>query len=369
MANSGRKMNDRERLISRIRKLPKVELHRHLEGSMRPETLWEFHRAQKQAFHASFEALRNACSIPAGDYPGFQKFLACFNGLRFKYGGPDALQRIAAECVEDAANDGVAHLELRFSPAFAARRMKELPPGAMPPPDSLEEVELAAEAIINGATAQAANSGISISFILCLGRHFGWEVNRTSAALLHRPIGAKFCGIDLAGDESFPARDFQPAFQEWKAAGKGVTVHAGEDSKSPGSANIREAIEELGADRIGHGVSARTDQALIEELRARGSVLEMCPLSNVQTQACKSFSNHPISELLRSGVTVTINTDDPAISLTTLSEEYARAQLDCGLNWDELKICAINAARATFLAEKEKTSLIERVTSAWNESP
>jgi adenosine deaminase len=360
-------MSDREEFIQRMRALPKVDLHRHLEGSLRPETLWEFHCAQRQNFHESLEALRRACTIPQGEYPGFQGFLARFNSLRFKYGGLKALERVAAECVEDAAADGVAHLELRFSPSFGARRMKDLAPGAMPPPDSLEEVEAAAEATVAGATAQAKKSGIGVSFIICLGRHFGWEVNKPSTELLHRPVGKNFCGIDLAGDESFPGREFKRAFDDWKAAGRNVTIHAGEDPNGPGAANVSEALRELSADRIGHGVRVIENPALIETLRNKRTPLEMCPLSNVQTQACKSFAAHPLKALLAAGVLTTINTDDPAISATSLSEEYARAHLDCGLSLNELRQCAINAAQAAFLSTTEKDALVAKVSAAWRD--
>src|SRR3954451_8176841 len=102
--------------LKTLQALPKVELHRHLEGSMRVKTLWEFHQAWRQTLHAGFEALQRACTIPEGETPGFKAFLARFDGLRFSYGGTESLKRIAAEAVEDAASDGVVHLELRFSP-------------------------------------------------------------------------------------------------------------------------------------------------------------------------------------------------------------------------------------------------------------
>jgi adenosine deaminase len=190
-------------------------------------------------------------------------------------------------------------------------------------------------------------------------------VNKPSADLLHRPVGKHFCGIDLAGDESFPAREFKPAFDDWKAAGRGITIHAGEDPNGPGAANVSEALRSLSADRIGHGVRAIENPELVESLRNTRTTLEICPLSNVQTQASKNFEMHPLKSLLAAGVLTTINTDDPAISATSLSEEYARAHLDCGLSLDELRQCAINAAQATFLSKSEKDALVAKVSAGW----
>src|SRR5579862_3050799 len=101
-----------------FRLLPKIDLHRHLEGSLRPETLWEFHQRQRQTVYASFEALRSACTIVRGERPGFAPFLARFSALYFKYGGLKELERLSGEAVAAAANDGVIHLELRFNPVF-----------------------------------------------------------------------------------------------------------------------------------------------------------------------------------------------------------------------------------------------------------
>lgn len=348
--------------LKTLQALPKVELHRHLEGSMRPETLWEFHGQQRQTLHSSIGALRAACTIPEQETPGFRGFLARFDGLRFMYGGPDALERIAAEAVEDAADDGVVHLELRFSPVFYARRLK--PAGNPAAVEKIEDVEEAADAIVRGARREAERRGISISFIITLARHFGAAVNRPAADLLRRPVGAALAGLDLAGDEAHPAKDFAILFKKWKAAGRGLTVHAGEDPSGDATANITEAIRSLKAGRIGHGVRA-SDPELLRRLAQSRVTLEMCPTSNVQTQACASFEKHPLRAFLDNGLAATINTDDPAISQTTLSREYQVAVNRCGLTWYHLRECAMNAARAAFLPLKAREALVERIDTAW----
>lgn len=348
--------------LKTLRALPKVDLHRHLEGAMRLETLWEFHQQQKQNVHASYDSLASACTIPENDAPGFRAFLARFDGLRFTYGNAEALERLAAEAVADAADDGVIHLELRFSPVFYARRMKA--PGHPAAVDSLEEVERAAEAIVRGAQGEAARRNVSLSFIITLARHFGAAVNQPAVELLRRPVGAALAGLDLAGDESHPAKEFVPCFKKWKAAGRGLTVHAGEDPQGDAHKNIVEAVRTLKAGRIGHGVRA-SDRDLLRRLAQGRVVLEMCPTSNVQTQACASFESHPLRKFLDAGVAATINTDDPAISQTTLSGEYLRASRDCGLSWYQLRECALNAARAAFLPQNARDALSDRIDTAW----
>ena len=355
-----------ESTSAKIQNLKLVDLHRHLEGSLRPETLWDFHCRENQSFHGGLESLRQACTIAPGAVPGFKSFLSRFDALRFIYGGLDALERLAAEAVADAADDGVIHLELRFSPVFFARRLrvsKSSPGIHVPPP--FEVVEQAADAIVQSARREATRRGISLAFIITLGRHFGAEVNRPSAELLSRPIGTQLSALDLAGDESYPACDFVEFFRMWKAAGRGVTIHAGEDIAGPGAKNVYEALE-LGADRIGHGVLAANDPVLIQKLIENQITLELCLTSNVQTGACSGFSTHPLKRLLDAGVRVTINTDDPCISVTTLRAEYTRAEANCGLTHDDLLRCTLNAANAAYLPKHQKVALIQRIENSWD---
>lgn len=329
--------------------MPKLDLHRHLEGSMRFETLWEFHQKQQQTFHASYGSFVAACSVAPGATPGFRNFLACFNGLRFKYGGTEELERIAAEAVADAANDAVTHLELRFSPVFAAWRMQAPPPpGVYAALQNPRDAAIASEAIVRGARRESRARGISLSFIVTLGRFASLDINRAAVDLLTDRVGDDLAALDLAGDEAFPAAAFAPFFKRWKDAGKKITVHAGEDATGPGAQNIREAIEVLGADRIGHGVRAIDDATLIDSLARNKIALEMCPTSNEQTQAVRSLKEHPLKKLLEAGVRVTINSDDPEISRMKLSDDYRNAVEQCGLSLEQLKTCIENARLAAF---------------------
>ena len=351
---------------SRYRALPKVELHRHAEGALRPETLWEFHQREAQTLYPSFDALKAAVTIPVGECPGFNAFLARFNALYFRYGNIKALERVAQEFIADAADDTIVYVEMRFSPAFFARRMKDNPSGGWmnQPPEPREIAEEVAEAMIAAARAEATRRGIHVNFILTLGRHFRLAGNLPQAELLDRPIGKEFCGVDLAGFEAIPAAEFRPIFDAWRNRG-GITIHAGEDPHGPGAANVREAIDELHATRIGHGVRAGEDPELLKRLAEQKVVLEMCPTSNLQTHACASWAAYPLKKFLDAGVRVTINTDDPAISQITLSDEYSRLAEECGVTQEELRRCALNGAEAGFLDVEKKAELKVCVERGW----
>lgn len=352
--------------LATLKRLPKVELHRHLEGSLRPETLWKFHQHAKQQRHASLDALKAAYTIPRGAAPGFRAYLSRFDALHFRFGGDDAIERLAAEAVEDAARDGVIHLELRFSPVGFARRMivnwNEAPPPAF---TSVDEVLSATHAVLRGARAAARREGISVSFIATIGRHFGVAVNRPTAELIGHEIGAEFCGLDLAGIESHPATEYAGVFRAWRDAGRGLSVHAGEDPADKGAANVREAVASLGATRIGHGARAVEDERLIAELASKKIPLELCLTSNTQTLTCVSYAAHPLCRLVRAGVVATLNTDNPAISGAALSGEYFAAMQHCGLSAAELRACAIAAAESAWLPASERTRLVARVVDEW----
>ncbi|HLX62889.1 MAG TPA: adenosine deaminase [Planctomycetota bacterium] len=346
-----------------IRALPKVELHCHLEGALRLSTLWEFMQRYEPRLFATVEAFRTASTVEREGVPGFAPFLEKFGALRFHYGSIENIERVAAECVETAANDGVIYLELRYSPIFFARRM--LKGDAANGPVSIELTEAAAEAVMRGARREAAKRGMRVSFLVTCSRHFGFEVNKPALDLLHHRESAEILGLDLAGDESVDASAFNPSFLEWKAAGKFITIHAGEDPRGAGAAHVLEALDLYGADRIGHGVRVIEDARAVERVAREGVPLELCPTSNVQTQAAADAARHPLKRLLDAGVCATINTDDPTICGTSLSEEYLLASERMGLSFEDLKRCAVNTARAAFLPRDEKRALTERIEAAW----
>ena len=162
-----------------------------------------------------------------------------------------------------------------------------------------------------------------------------------------------------------PRSQFASHFAAAKAAGLHSVPHSGE---STGPQSVWDALTRLGAERIGHGVRSTEDSALVAELAARNIVLEICPTSNLQTAIYKTAAAHPLKNLVRAGIRTTINTDNPSISQTTLSHEFTRAAEGCGLTLDELRQCALNAARAAYLNTEERNALAARIAAAWTQA-
>ncbi len=240
--------------------------------------------------------------------------------------------RAAAEVVDDAADDGLDHLELRFSPGFIAA-----------------ETGLAREAVIDAVSdaveAAAARRGMPVGLVGIVVRDLGPDSARDQmATMLTRR--ERLCGVDLAGNEAgYPAELFTPAFAAARDAGLHVTVHAGE---AAGPASVWAAVRHLGAERIGHGVRSVEDPALLDHLAARGITLDVALTSNTQTGASPSLREHQIHDLLAAGVPVTINTDDPRVSDVTLSQEHRTAITEVGLTVDQLRAVAEHSVRAAF---------------------
>ncbi|MBI1878864.1 MAG: adenosine deaminase [Chloroflexi bacterium] len=330
-------------------KLPKIDLHRHLEGSLRLSTLSEI--AQEHGVDlpaSSLEDLRPYVQVVDGDPYDFQAFLAKFKLLRRFYSSREAVRRIASEAVADAAKDNVRYLELRFNPVALGDRQGF----------GFEDVTDWVIEGTNEAQKKEAqeNRHIEVRLIVQIGRHepqHAQQLAKIAADRQNRGI----VGIDLAGDEiTYSAAKFVKVFQWAKAQGLHITVHAAEAGPAT---NIIEAIRELGAERIGHGVQARGNDKIIEVLRSQRITLEMCPTSNLQTGLIPKFSQHPLFAFHQLGIPVTINTDDPSISNTTLTDEFLVANRGIGVPFRDLREMTLNAAEAAFLPESEKKRLLD----------
>lgn len=313
--------------------LPKIDLHRHLEGSLRLQTLSEI--AQENGIDLpgyAIEDLRPFATITEEE-PDFQRFLAKFEFLRRFYPTRDAVERVAYEAVTDADDDNVKYLELRFNPVALARTQ------GFP----LESVT----SWVCGAVAKAQRDrGIDVNLIVQIGRgedlNTAWELVHLAVAHQDRGI----VGLDLAGDETqYPAYPLADAFRYARSEGLHVTIHAGE---AGGPENVREAVQELGAERVGHGVRAVEDSSVLRLLRDRHVTLEICPTSNIQTGIVERLWLHPLPDLLELEIPVSINTDDPSISDTTLTDEYRIAMSAMGLTLDQIKQSIVTAAEASF---------------------
>jgi adenosine deaminase len=328
-----------------LQPLPKIDLHRHLEGSLRLETLRVIALERGIDLPAyDLETLRSYVQVTEGYQPSFSNFLEKFKLLRRFYTSREAIERVAYEAVADAAADNVKYLELRFNPAALAR-MQQFAYG-----DVMDWV-------CGSANRAQAEHDIIVRLIVSLNR----AEPEAAPAILEAAILRMDRGIvalDVSGDEAtLPLEPFVPVFDRAREAGLWLTAHAGEGGHA---ANVRQTIELIRPHRIGHGVRSIEDSTVVQLVRDRGLVLEICPTSNLQTRVIHLVSHHPLPDLHRLGVKVTINTDDPSISDTTLTDEYRLVIAGMGMSLDDVKRMVMTAAEAAFLPPGEKAALIAR---------
>lgn len=321
--------------------LPLCDLHRHLDGSLRIKTILELADQHGITLPAhTVDELRPHVQV-MGAESGLMEFLDKFRYLTDVLADANACQRIARENVEDALQEGIDYIELRFSPWFMSQAHQ------------LDPVEVV-EAVIDGARAGAEASGVTTNLIGILSRTYGPEVcsAELDALLAHRE---GLIALDLAGDEKrFPPALFVPHFQRARAAGLRITVHAGE---ADGPLSVWSAIKDLGAERIGHGIRSVEDPRLMDYLAAKGIGLEVCLTSNVQTSSVKDLASHPARQILQHGVKMNLNTDDPGISGIDLPHEFNRAAPAAGLNGQMIRAAQINGLDMAFLDDAGKNAL------------
>lgn len=331
--------------LTAVHQLPKIDLHRHLEGSLRLQTLYEIAIEYNLDIAAqTMEELRPYVQV-TNDPAHHEAFLQKFEVLRHFYRSPETISRLAYEVVADAAADNIKYLELRFSPQ-ALSRVRGF---------TLTDVT---QWVITAVQQAGHDYGIDVGLIVTLVRHDpiqqARQVAEAAFAFAHKGI----TGIDLAGNEvKFPSTPFAPLFKEAKEMGLGVTIHAGEWASAHG---VREAIEELHADRIGHGIRAIENSRVLHLLRERGTTLEVCLTSNLQTGVVHNMRHHPLADMLDLGVNATLNTDDPTVSNITLSDEYQIALNTLKIEYPLLRQMVLNAAKAAFLPDSARAHLVER---------
>jgi adenosine deaminase len=330
-----------QRSIEVYQSLPKVELHRHLEGSLRLVTLLELARSSGLDLLGTAR-LRPLVQVHSEDPNTSRNFLSKFETLRKFYRSPDVIARITREAIADAAADNVRYLELRFSPA-ALSRVEDFP---------LAEV---IDWVIEGARQGEAECNLTTRLIVTLNRHESLELAEQIVDLAAARQDGGLVAVDLAGDEAnYSGSVFVDLFREARQAGLHATMHAGEWG---GAGNVAAAIIQMGAERIGHGIRSLEDPAVVALARERRIPFEVCITSNVQTGAAADLSSHPFPRMLAAGLEATINTDDPSISQITLSEEYRLAVEKLELSLESLRERTLAAARAAFLPEAERVEL------------
>ena len=331
--------------------LPKVELHRHLEGSLRLQTMLEVARAHGITVPASILRLSDMVQVQDEDPLTFQNFLAKFNTLRLFYKSPDVIHRVTREAVEDAARDNIKYLELRFTPVALSRAER------FPLHDVMDWV-------CESSTKAAEEFEIKVRLVVSVNRHESPELAEQVAWLAAEHKKDGIVGMDLAGNEAeYSARPFTPIFAEAKQSGLHLTIHAGEWA---GAGNVREAIEDVGAERIGHGVRVLEDENVVALARERGTTFEVCVTSNYQSGVVPALSAHPLPRMLQAGLDVTLNTDDPSVSRIDLSHEFKLVREDLGVPLDILNGRVLAAAKASFLPDDERDELVKQLENDLN---
>ncbi|MEO7647665.1 MAG: adenosine deaminase [Gemmatimonadaceae bacterium] len=327
-----------------LRRLPKAELHCHLDGSVRPATLVELAGECGVDLPSSVpeDVARMMCVTDAAT---LEEYLTRFEYTIAVMQTEAALERIAYELVADAHADGVRYIEVRNAPLLNTKE------GLAP--------EAAVDATVRGLERGEREFGVVARFILCALRNLPPESSMEQAQLAVAHKGRGVVAFDLAGGEAGnPASRHAAAFKYAREHDLAVTVHAGEGY---GVDSIRQAVHDCGADRIGHATRLFEDLSLAQYVNDRRIALEMCPTSNVQTRAVRSYADHPFRDYFAKGMNVTLNTDNRLMSGTTLTDEYLHAANEMGFTVSDLSLVALNGFASAFLPWEERLRLIESV--------
>lgn len=329
-----------EKLYSHnIRDILKVELHRHLDCSVRWSTLIELAPQVGIPLAKTTQGQKDQFLI-TGPMKDLGTVLNKFLNAQKVLASEEILTRIAFEACEDAYNDGVRLLELRYAPTFIADGHKSL---------TYEKIH---KSLHKGIEMARKIYPMAIGLICIIQRIKPYEVAEkvVDFAIDHKD---SFLALDLAdNEEGFDPKIFAPLFQKAKKAGLHITVHSGE---APNSATwVRDSIEILGAERIGHGIQIINNPDVLNFVRDRKIPLEVCPISNYLTQSFKTYEEHPIRKLMEQGILVTINSDDPGVFATQLSDDYEVLHRVHGFSKEDFKRCNQVSFDASFFPEAEK---------------
>lgn len=324
---------------------PLIDLHRHLDGTVRLETILELGKKHGIPLPAAdIDGLRPHVQITESR-PGVMAFIEKMKYMVSVLADYDACKRVAYENVQDASLEGIDYIELRFSPMFMAE-----PHGL-----ALEGV---VEAVVEGVNQGRKDFDSQVNLIGIISRTYGpdrgWKELESLLAFQDQIIA-----LDLAGDEvNYPGDLFVEHIMKGRSSGWRITIHAGEEA---GPDSIWQAVEELKADRIGHGVSAAQDHVLMHYLAENKIGLESNLTSNLQTRIVDDLSLHPLKVFLEQGILATINSDDPGVSGINLRHEYEIAAPAAGLSVDQIHQAQRNALEIAFLSDEEKFTLRQKV--------
>ena len=327
--------------------LPKVELHRHLEGSLRLSTILELAHAWGLNLPiADPPRLRALVQVQNSDPQTAKNFLSKFETIRLFFRSREVISRVTREAVADAAADNVRYMELRFTPV-ALSNVKKFPLGEV------------MDWVIASAQQAEKDFGVTTRLIASVNRHESVSIAEKVAELAIERFNKGIVGLDLAGAEgSYPAKPFSGVFKAACEAGMRITIHAGEWG---GAENIIEAIEILNAERIGHGVRVFEAPYAVDLARERGTTFEVCPTSNYQSGVVAPHETHPLPRMIEKGLCVTLNTDDPSISNIALSDECFLVCERLALSLDQLKATISNGLDSSFLPNGSRAKLLKEL--------
>jgi adenosine deaminase len=323
-----------------LRALPKVDLHVHLEGSMRPDTVVEL-------------AERHGVDLPEGlregryEFRDFRHFIdEWLAGLRC-LNAPEDFRRIAIEFCQDEAAQGVRYAEVSFSL-----------------PDHRERIgdwDEPLEAVLDGLAEGGRRYGIACRVYVDVVRGIDMTLSRRAMEAAARHMDEGVVGIGLGGEERFPPEPYEDIFRQGRQRGLRSIPHAGE---THGPDSMWGAIERLGAERIGHGIRALEDPRLVDELIARGIGLDVCPTSNARTRSVSSLADHPLPAMLAAGLPCSLASDDPSMFHSFLADEYELCRRTFGMDDETLAALALGGVRVSF-ADGSTRAELERGVDAW----
>ena len=325
---------------------PQVELHLHLDGSFRPETVWELAEAKGVAMPAEDLAGYRAYLAATRDCASVNEYLERFELPLQVMQDAASLTRVTRELVEDLADRGTAYAEIRFAPQLHTR-------------EGLTQRQ-AVEAVLEGRRQGGeARPDIDTGILLCMmcvgPETANWAQNAETVEAAAEYLGRGVVGIDLAGAEGIvPLKNFAPLFRRASELGIPFTCHAGD---SPGPDTVADALD-FGARRIGHGHHIYQDPALVRRAAELGVLLEICPTSNIQCKTQPSYAAHPAKNLLEMGLGVCINTDNATLAGVTLADEYRHCLEEMGFTEDDLVRMRGLAIRGSFAPQAVKDRLL-----------
>lgn len=329
----------------KIHEMPKVVLHLHLDGSLRPETVKEW--LKKEGENLSLEEVKKRLMVEK-DCKNLNEYLEKFDIPSQVLQTPERIERATYELYEDLAKQNVVYAEVRFAPS------KHLEKGL-----SYDQV---VEASIQGMEKAKRKFGIDGNLILCCMRgNDNKEQNFETVNVAKKYLNKGVCALDLAGAEAlFSTENFEDIFKIAKENNIPFTIHAGE---AAGADSIKKAME-FGAHRIGHGIRCIESNSLMQKMRMNEVTLEVCPISNIQTQAVKG--KHPLENLYRNRILTTISPDNNTVSNTDIEQEYEWVLKNTDLQYIDLMQMNINAARAIFNTPQKKAELVQKILAYKN---